>query len=302
MKKILLCLFLFSNLFAQEGIYIYNCYANSKRLTVHGRVLNERKFQETKKEDNIFVNFIRKMGYIFNDEKKDVNITMRIDQKNFSSVTDDEGYFEFDLSFDKKTFYQNQKIIFYLTKEKKIRTICQPYIPSDKEQTGIISDFDDTVIISDVTNKISLAYELLLKNYKQRQAVKNMASLYKEILKKSPDRPLFFITGSPNQFNEVINAFLDFHRFPKRTVITKKIHGKNSYSIFKQKEYKSNKIKKLIKLYPNIKWALFGDSGEQDRSVYLDIAAKFPSHIKEIYIRDIKSGRLKKIFPYKSSN
>jgi len=290
-------LFIFNQMIAKDTIEIYNCYGNDKRVIVQARVLDAHKFTEAKKDDDIFTNLKRKLGIIFNDERENVNITIEINGEKFERKSDDEGYLEFDLSFEKKALKPNQKIDLYLTNYKEIENSCNLFIPSDKRQTGIISDFDDTIIISNVTNKLSLLNQLLLKNYKQREVIKGMKRRFEEILRNSPDKPLFIITGSVKQFNKVIRLFLDYHKFPKRTIITKKIHGKNSNSIFEQKDYKSENIEKLLRLYPNIEWVLFGDSGEEDRQIYLNIAKKYPSHIKEIYIREIKKERISKIYP-----
>ncbi len=297
MKHFLLSLLTFNQLIALDTIHIYHCYGNDETLIVEGRVLDPREFKEAHEKDNIFVNLRRKLGQIFNDERKNVNVTLQVEEQTFQTQSDDEGYFEFALTFPPHTLKPHQPIELYLTKEPQVKSTCRAYILSDQKQTGIISDFDDTVIVSNVTNKLKLAYELLLKNYKQREVVDGMAERYKKILEKSPDKPLFFITGSPKQFNEAIHKFLDYHHFPKRTLITKKIHGDDAYSVFKQHSYKSEQIETILKLYPQIEWVLFGDSGEQDREIYLDIAKKYPGQIKEIYIRDVKTGQIEKIYP-----
>jgi phosphatidate phosphatase APP1 len=298
MKLLFLALLLCSPLIARDTIDLYHCYGNDSTLIVEGRVRDERTTKEITKRDTIFTNLRRKLGQIFNDERKDVPLILQVDKnRTFQTKTDDEGYFKFELTFEKGALQPRHPIKLYLKKEPNIEATCRAYILSDQKQIGIISDFDDTVIISNVTNKIKLAYELLLKNYKQREAVQGMAKRYKEILADSPDKPLFFITGSPKQFNHAIHSFLDYHHFPKRTLITKKIHGDNAYSLFKQQHYKSEQIETLLKLYPQIEWILFGDSGEHDREIYLDIAAKYPDKIKAIYIRDVKSGQIEKVYP-----
>ena len=86
--------------------------------------------------------------------------------------------------------------------------------------------------------------------------------------------------------------FLDYYHFPKRVVILKKYKGKNSDFIFNQFNYKISVIKRLFKLYPNIKWYLIGDSGEKDIEVYKTLLQKYPKKIKAIYIRDVKNNTL----------
>ena len=59
---------------------------------------------------------------------------------------------------------------------------------------------------------------------------------------------------------------------------------------------KLKSIKKLIKLYPQIKWIMFGDSGEKDLQTYIKIAKEYSKSVKAIYIRDVKSGVVKRVY------
>jgi len=301
MKHFLLTLLTFSQLLAGDMIEIYHCYGNDQTLLVAGRVLDPREMPEAKRDDSFLTNLWRKLGYIFNDERKDVPVTLQVQKRTFETRTDDEGYFAFEVTFPPETLKPHEKVTLFLPRQPKVSTSCEAWIPSSQQQIGIISDFDDTLIISDVTHKLKLAYQLLLKNYKQREAVAGIAERFREILAKSPDKPLFVITGSPKQFNVVIQKFLDYRRFPKRTLITKQIHGDRSWSPFRQHDYKTKQIEQLLALYPKIRWVLFGDSGEQDRKIYMKLAKKHPGKIEAIYIRDVRSGKIEKIYPAKTT-
>ena len=293
-RAILLSLIGFNLLLAQPTIEVYSCYGNADELMVEGRVLTERSFKEPKKEDSWLTNLWENLGHLINNEKKNTPITLQIDTMQYHSKTDDEGYFEFDVTNSKKSFRNQQAIQLFLNDEP-ISTFCLALILKNVPQQGIISDFDDTLIISNVTHKLKLVDNLLFKNYKQREVVPSMAERFKSILShhdSNSDIPLFIITGSPKQLDNNINEFLDFYHFPPRTVITKKMHGKNPDDLLNQTTYKAEKIEKLIALYPKIEWTLFGDSGEQDLQVYTDIAQKYPRVIKAIFIRDVETNEI----------
>ena len=302
MKHFLLTLLTFSQLLAGDAIEVYYCYGNDRTLLVAGRVLDPREMPEAKRDDSFLTNLWRKLGYIFNDERKDVPVMLQVGKYTFETRTDNEGYFAFETTFPPGTLKPYEKVTLSLPRQPKVSTACEAWIPSSPQQVGIISDFDDTLIVSDVTHKLKLAYQLLLKNYKQREAVAGMAERFGEILAKSPDKPLFVITGSPKQFHIVIQKFLDYHRFPKRTLITKQIHGDRSWSPFRQHDYKTKQIERLIALYPQIRWVLFGDSGEQDREIYIKLAKQHPDKIEAIFIRDVDSGKIEKVYPAKTTS
>jgi len=296
-KATFLSLLSFNFLLAQPTIEVYNCYGNAHKLIVKGRVLTERSFKESKKEDSFLTNAWENLGHLINDEKKNTPITLEINKEQYHSSTDDEGYFEFNVIHSKKSFTNQQPLELFLDNEPIIIT-CLALILNDKPQVGIISDFDDTLIISDVTHKLKLFNNLLFKNYKQKEVVAGMAERFRTILSKNDSNeriPFFIITGSPKQLDNKIHDFLDFHHFPTRTVITKKMHGKNPDALLNQVTYKQKKIEKLIALYPKIVWMLFGDSGEEDQEIYGVIAQKYPKHIKAVFIRNVESGKIVEI-------
>jgi phosphatidate phosphatase APP1 len=238
------------------------------------------------------------MKFLFNDERRNAAITLKVNGENYKAISDAEGYFSFELFYTLPSLATNCKIELYLDAQPNIKAKCNPYILDDKTRLGIISDFDDTVIVSNVTSKLGLFVQLFLKNYKQREAIHGMAKLFKLLLAKDTnkkDAPLFFISASPRQLHRSIKKFLQLHAFPKHTIITKKIHGKGADKIFSHKTYKKRQILKLIKLYPTVKWILFGDSGEHDKAIYKSIKDEFPNHIDSIYIRDVRSGDIKEI-------
>jgi len=252
--------------------------------------------KEPKKSDNAFKNIFRKSGQFINKELKNSLISLRISNKIFKSQTDNEGYFSFSLDLPKELKH-NKKAIIYLTNNPKVNKFTKSFLPTKRVELGIISDVDDTVLLSGVTHKTKMIKELFFKNYKQRVAIADMAKYYTKILSKTKNKTIFFISGSPNQLHNSIEKFLNYNGFPKHILITKKIHGKESYSLFKQQNYKLKQIEKLIKIYPNIKWLLYGDSGEKDREIYLKLAQKYSKNIKAIYIRDVNSGKFIRLLP-----
>jgi len=280
---------------ADDKVEIYSCYGNSRHIVIDGRVFDSKEKLKYEKSDTLFTNLKNKLSQIFNDEKENAEITISINQNKYQIISDQEGYYSFELSTQQDSFRNNQTIQVSINGGKTVAS-CRAFIPSKDEQVGVISDFDDTLVISDVVDKISLIKNLLFKNYKQRTLVKEMQEIINSIITDSI-RAFFVITGSPKQLHNAINNFLDYHNFPKRTIITKKLHGDNSDPIFDQLEYKFEKVRNIILLYPHIKWVLLGDSGEMDKEVYTQIKKAYPNSVKSIYIRNVKNGEIEKILP-----
>jgi len=296
LKKILLTTILFLNIgYTKDNIVVYNAYGNNHQLTVQGRMQREREFKKVSKDDGVLRNLWRRIKQVKADDIKSKNINLYINHKTFKTKGDDEGYFEFNITTQQLLPMGYHKILLNIEGNKNLHETNATIIDSTP-LVGIISDFDDTIIVSNVTNKISFGINTMFKNYKQRTLVPTMLERFKKILSQNPKgmpSTLFILSGSPQQLFRPIEQFLEYHHFPKHTLILKKAHGENLDPLTDQFAYKTQKIKRLIKLYPNMKWVMFGDSGEKDNEVYRAIKEKYPKKVLKYYIRDVESGEIK---------
>ena len=293
LKKILLTTILFLNIgYTKDNIVVYNAYGNNHQLTLQGRMQKKRELKKVSKDDGVLRNLWRRVKQIKNDEIKNQTIYLHLKDEIFTTKGDDEGYFEFNIKTKQLLPMGYHKILLNIEGNKNLHKTNATIIDSTP-LVGIISDFDDTIIVSDVTNKLKLGFNTMFKNYKQRTLIPAMLERFKKILSQNPKgmpSTLFILSGSPQQLFTPIEQFLEYHHFPKHTLILKKAHGENLDPLTDQFAYKTQKIEKLIKLYPNIKWVMFGDSGEKDSEVYRAIKEKYPKRVLEYYIRDVESG------------
>ncbi len=242
--------------------------------------------------DHPIKNLWRNLKRFVNDEIKNHPLTLIINRHRFHTVSDDEGYFAFDITIKDSLpiGYQKAQIC---PKNYPCQTIRIAVIQDG--QNAVISDFDDTIIISDLKRKSNLFKNLFLKNYKQRRAIPEIkAQILRSLPPHKPDTPapLFILTGSPHQLNTPIQAFLHRHGYPKAILLTKQIHGKASDPLFDQFSYKRAHIQHLFDLFPRMRWRLFGDSGEQDQAIYTAFAKRYPKRIIAYTIRSVKTGKL----------
>jgi len=290
-KLLLLVILLNLYLFSNSNIVVYSAYGNANELIIQGRMQKPREFRDVNASDSWIRNAYRRAKEVKADDIKNKEIIANINGNLYVSRGDSEGYFSFDIN-SSKAFKSGYIDIFLNIKGNKDRAKAKAVILT-KPAVGIISDFDDTLVVSNVTNKLKLGINTLFKNYKQRKVVKIMAKWFKEILAKNPKNSptaLFIISGSPLQLSKAVEGFLNYHNFPKHTLILKKAHGDKKDPLTDQFAYKVQKIEKLIKLYPNIRWYMFGDSGEKDSEVYAYIKNKYPKKVIKYNIRDIKTG------------
>ncbi len=169
---------------------------------------------------------------------------------------------------------------FYLAEAKVAGASARARVEvvADSAPFLVISDFDDTLAVSQVIKPAKLLENALLKDSDSQQVVPGMAAFYGCL--KAPAAPAFaLVSGSPVQFGSRVSDFLGRHGFPAFGVYLRDL-GPSTLS-----NYKQPIIRRLLRQFPQ-PVVLVGDSGEKDPEIYAQIRAEFPGRVKAIYIRD----------------
>jgi Uncharacterized conserved protein (DUF2183) len=151
---------------------------------------------------------------------------------------------------------------------------------------SLVSDIDDTIKDSNVL----IRRELLLNTFvRPFAAVGGMAASYRGFAQARPDLRVHYVSGSPHQLYPALSSFLDAAQFPPGSLHLRdvnfrtEIFGNNGGT----RAHKLAIIRRLIADYPNRRFVLIGDSGEQDPEVYAVIARENPERVLAIWIRDV---------------
>lgn len=150
---------------------------------------------------------------------------------------------------------------------------------------SVISDIDDTVKISNVTDHKSLLEYAFLLDF---EAAPGMSGLYRDWM--TDNVSLHFVSSSPWQLYEPLTEFLDRDKFPWATLSLKAVRFRDEtlFDLFKKgTETKPAVIEKILAEFPGRDFILVGDSGEQDPEVYAGLLRKFPDQIRKAYIRNV---------------
>ena len=150
---------------------------------------------------------------------------------------------------------------------------------------GVISDIDDTVKITEVTDR-----KRLLNNtfYREFREVPGMAELYRQLADQAVS--FHFVSSSPWQLYEPLQEFLARAKFPWAALHLKafRFRDETLLNLFRPgTETKPAQIEPILDKFPRRKFVLIGDSGEQDPEVYGDIARRYPDRIARVLIRNV---------------
>ena len=249
-------------------------------------------------------NFTRRFNLLIADNERDKQIVVRVAGRNYVMPPSTEnGQFETTLvipTADIGKFAQGAVLKYTaVTGKSENRAFTGETLLVSPTGLSIISDIDDTVKISNVTDRKSLLENTFLLDF---SAVPDMSQLYNEW--SGQDVSLHFVSSSPWQLYSPLEEFLEKDKFPRSTFSLKSVRFRDEtlLNLFKKgTETKPAAIEKILSTYANRKFVLVGDSGEHDPEVYAPLMRKFPEQILMIYIRNVTqesagNDRFKSVF------
>ena len=143
-------------------IVIYPGFAGSS-IVIEGRVIEARGGAPEAQSDSWFTNVMRTLRRLISDEQAQVAVRVELDGRVWRAVTDAEGYFrvEGDAPAGAPVGWRDVKA----TTERGDASAAGAILRVPPEnRLGIISDVDDTILISEVTDKSRLLRNVLLVN------------------------------------------------------------------------------------------------------------------------------------------
>lgn len=155
------------------------------------------------------------------------------------------------------------------------------------EATGlsVISDVDDTIKDSQVGNRKTLLANTFLRKFKP---VAGMSELYRQWADLGI--AFHYVSGSPWQLYLPLAEFIEAEQFPRGSFHLKhfRLKDRSMVSMLQSQEtHKLAGIEPILEIYPQRRFILIGDSGEQDPEIYAKVARKYPEQIVAVFIRNV---------------
>lgn len=160
-------------------------------------------------------------------------------------------------------------------------------IVSPEAETGLVSDIDDTIVITWLPRAMLAAWNSFVLHTNTRQPVPGMAEFYRELLRPTPSAPVFYLsTGAWNVYSTMLN-FLHANKLPIGPMLLTD-WGPTPTGLFRSgQEHKKTQLRNLLIMFPNIQWFLVGDDGQHDPLIYDDLAREYPHRVRGIALRTL---------------
>lgn len=274
----------------------YMGFGTATRLTFQGRVLKDEGFASPDKGGTAWDNFIELYKRIGSDEVPGARLIARFGALEQEIVTDDGGYFECEIALPRPletTGWHGidlQLIDPAPPAGKAIRATVQVLVPTPTARFGVISDIDDTVLWSNVTNKLKMLAMLAITNAHTRKPFKGVTALYcalRDGVGGNEGNPIFYVSSSPWHLYTPLVDFLQTQGIPLGPLMLKELGIRALFGTDRHHSHKLANIERILQTYPHLPFILIGDSGQQDPEIYKQVVERHPQRVRVIYIRNI---------------
>ncbi len=150
---------------------------------------------------------------------------------------------------------------------------------------SVISDIDDTIKESSVTNRRELLNNTFLREF---ESVQGMAETYRRWAEAGTC--FHYVSSSPWQLFTSLDELKSVHQFPVGTMHLRNFRLRDQLlkKVIIRRQGKRVAIQRLIKNLPLRRYILIGDSGEKDLEIYRKICRKNPHCVAAVFIRELK--------------
>lgn len=159
-------------------------------------------------------------------------------------------------------------------------------IPRDAK-VGVISDIDDTIMVTQVPTVWKAAYNMLLLSPRKRASVPGMAVMYSKIQQMFPHAPFFYLSTSPWNIESSVRGFIHDYGFPDGPMLLRDLDPRPKTFVPSGVNHKLEYAEQLMEDFPDMKFIFFGDDGQKDPTTYATIARRYPGRVLAIGIRQL---------------
>jgi phosphatidate phosphatase APP1 len=282
---------------------LYRGYANDEELIVMGHVFKPTKTKDYAFEKKKFKNATSIIRLFRLKTHSNADVYLKQNNTTIHTKTLIDGYFKFCIPVDQNVGHGwiNYEVCIFHGDTKIVAK--ESFIRPKKENIGIISDIDDTFLISYTENPLRKLYNLLFRNVNSRKVFEDVVTHYQALSssgrgKEEETNAFFYVSSSEWNLYRFIVKFTEIHQLPKAVLLLKDIKtsltdflwtGRGSHN------HKFEKIKHILEFYPNLKYVLLGDDSQNDPFLYEAICKIFPVSVKAVYIRKTGSQDKEKV-------
>ncbi len=280
----------------------YGAMDKNGRATVklRGRVLVDPPNPPPMEGDTVWANLLATYRRLENTQLAGGRVEIALGGSVVEAITDSEGYYSVEVAGvapPAGPWLTGQvRLVDPAGETPSVETV-RAVVPQSAD-FAVISDIDDTILVSDVTHWLRAARRLFLQNARSRLAFPGVAEFYQALQRGAGPasfNPIFYLSASPWNLYDLLADFMAFNAIPAGPIFLRNYSAADAApgEVAMQGGLAGHKrlhIEQLLADFPNLPFVLLGDSGQKDPAIYAEVAARHPDRVRAIYIRDVEPG------------
>lgn len=299
-KRIKRWFFLQLRISNSRTIKLYDGFGNENSFNLLGHALSLSPIGRKRYRNHFILNMLSLVRMFMVKPIKNARLQMEWDGKVYHTHSEKDGFFRFEGKTDKKNLPGNYAVTVHLLHPVSGQSIsCAeaviriPFV----NQFTMISDIDDTFLISHSAKFFKKLYVLFTKNALSRKPFEGVVEHYQLLQLAATNalnpNPFFYVSSSEWNLYKYIKDFSKKYQLPHGTYLLNQIKtisqllntGGNNH------QGKFFRIVRIIEAYPDQQYILLGDDTQQDPYIYAAIVKHFEDKIHAVYIRSVSKNK-----------
>jgi phosphatidate phosphatase APP1 len=155
---------------------------------------------------------------------------------------------------------------------------------------GLISDVDDTVMVTALPRPFLAAWNTFVLDEHARRPVPGMAVLYERLTRSNPGIPVFYLSTGAWNVAPTLTRFLSRNLYPTGPLLLTDWGPTHDRWFRSGRNHKVDTLKRLSREFPDMRWLLVGDDGQHDEEIYGQFAASHPDNVQAVAIRQLSNS------------
>lgn len=270
-------------------IVAYRGYGKTERAFIKGHIFSKYGLKDP--IENSIVDNFRQMAKRYRLKTVgNLPLVIQVLNKKFETQTDENGLFELNIDggFPAPGWYD-----YFVSVSGEDNHFRGSIHISDNSSTAVLSDIDDTLLISHVNQMLKMVWVLMAKNALTRKPVPRIHLLYEAIKNFNTGEfpsDFFYVSNSEWNLYDFLIDFMQTNNIPDGVFFLQRLKtgfwdmakaGK------KLNDHKYESILSLFKFFDQKQFILVGDNGQRDLAIYSSVAESFADRIKGVIIREL---------------
>jgi phosphatidate phosphatase APP1 len=155
---------------------------------------------------------------------------------------------------------------------------------------GLISDVDDTVMVTALPRPLVAAWNTFVLDEHARIPTPGMAVLYERLVRAHPGAAVIYLSTGAWNVAPTLTRFLSRNLYPAGPLLLTD-WGPTHDRLFRSgRAHKEENLRRLAEEFPHVRWLLIGDDGQHDEELYARFAAEHPERVAAVAIRRLSTG------------